>query len=128
MAYKILIEYQTGDSFHNEDTEDYLDVTWSDVTIAAENLERIQKHYKLYQELHRNYHGSFKEMKKKYGHEDWFVDDDSATVEKTFLAAHSIHLYTDDGTRFRQNCFWCGYFEQLYGGSIKREDLPSFTV
>jgi len=46
---KILINYNTGDSFHDEDNiEEHLEMTWENLEIAKENLQRIKEHYKWY--------------------------------------------------------------------------------
>ena len=49
--YRIKISYQTGNSFGSEDTTDYLEITWDDIDIAKENLQRIREHYEMYKEL-----------------------------------------------------------------------------
>jgi hypothetical protein len=126
--YRILIRYQTGDSFHTEDREEYVDMEWEDISVAAENLTRIQQHYEMYKEHKRHWSPSvLKEMKKEYGDKDWFIYEPNSRSDPHFLTLHSLYLYTDDGGRFRYSCFWCGYFETLYGASIEQE-LPQFTT
>jgi len=78
MNYKILIEYQTGDSFGSNDTKNYLDLEWNNLDIAKENLQYIQEHYELYK-LVDGYgwgmpKGETKEsMIKKSSIKPWFV-------------------------------------------------------
>ena len=73
--YKIKVSYQTGDSFGTEDVEMTLDFDWTDINVVTQNLKRIKEHYEMYQEMAESYHAPFKEMKKKYGKKDWFVDN-----------------------------------------------------
>ena len=47
--YRIKISYLTGDSFGTQDTYDYLELTWKNLDIAKENLQRIKEHYELYE-------------------------------------------------------------------------------
>lgn len=48
MAYKIKIDYQTGDSFDTYDTSTLLDGEWNNLEVAKENLKRIQLHYEFF--------------------------------------------------------------------------------
>jgi len=43
--YKIKISYSTGDSLHNYDTEDTLEISWNDLNVAKQNLKFIKEHY-----------------------------------------------------------------------------------
>lgn len=114
--YRIKVFYQTGDSFHTEDTETIIDYGWEDADVVTQNLKRIREHYEMYQEMADRYHASFKEMRKKYGDRDWFVYSNGTNiVAPEFLASHTLYLYLDDGSKFQYSCEWCGYFERLYG-------------
>lgn len=127
--YQIEIHYHTGDSFSSEDRDQRIDFVWNDLEVAKENLRRIEEHYKMYQKTGKNYHAPYKEMKKQYGKEPWFVDASKARItEAEFLANSSLNLIKDDGTEFRYSTFWTGYFESLYGGSIVAAKLPSFKT
>lgn len=128
--YQIEISYSTGDSYSTEDRERRIDFVWSDLEVAKENLRRIEEHYKMYQETGRNYHMPFKEIKRKYGKEDWFVDITTikGPTDPEFIVNHSINLVKDDGEDFRYSVFWTGYFEHLYGASIVGAELPSFKT
>lgn len=76
MKYKILYNYDTGDSFHNDyGLEEYLELEFNDIEVAKQNLKRIEEHYKQYKECNgyslkkRNDQDIFKENLGK----DWFV-------------------------------------------------------
>jgi len=116
--YKIKVSYQTGDSFGTEDVEMTLDFDWTDINVVTQNLKRIKEHYEMYQEMAESYHAPFKEMKKKYGKKDWFVDNNGNTWDPAGTASRSLCLYLDDGAKFNYSCPWCGYFETLYGAEI----------
>lgn len=121
----IKVFYETGDSFHNEDTESTLDYDWESENVVIQNLKRIKEHYEMYEEMANNRHAPFKEINDKYGGRDWFVNKS----KDAFLASHSLYLYTDDGRKFQYSCPWCGYFERLYGAEIIFERLDfSFQV
>ena len=130
--YQIEISYSTGDSFHTEDRERRIDFVWTDLEVAKENLRRIEEHYKMYNQTSRNYHMPFKEMKKQYGKEKWFVDVSAekgkAFSTPEFVAGYSLNLVDNDGNDFRYSAFWTGYFEHLYGASIVGAKLPSFKT
>lgn len=129
--YQIKIHYQTGDSFRNEDREERIDFIFENLETAKENLRRIEEHYKMYQETGRNYHMPFKEIKKKYGSEPWFIDistEKKPSVDPHFMCGYALNLVKDDGEEFRYSVFWTGYFEHLYGANIVGAELPSFRV
>lgn len=111
MSYQLVIHYHTGDSFSSHDKRNALEITWEDIKVAEENINRIEEHYAFYGKMYNQYHAPFNEMKKKYGKERWFVMSDKS---------YNVKLVTDDGKEFRQDCFWRGYFEALYSVSIKR--------
>jgi hypothetical protein len=67
MEYRIKISYQTGDSFHSEDAEDYLELTWKNIDIAKENLQRIKEHYEMYKGIN-----SCSSYMKNLSKEEWF--------------------------------------------------------
>ncbi len=76
MKYKILYNYDTGDSFRNEyGLEEYLELEFNDIEVAKQNLKRIEEHYKQYKECNgysskkRNDQDIFTENINK----DWFV-------------------------------------------------------
>lgn len=123
--YTIKIDYQTGDSFHIEDCSRTLEANWN-LEVAKENLQRIKEHYQIIKDRD-NYVsiGSSKEtsLMKKIKTERWYV-------ERNF--EWSIKLLENDSTEKEYSCFWAGYFETLYGGTIVETDeynaTMSFTI
>jgi hypothetical protein len=107
---KILINYNTGDSFHNEDNiESHLEMTWENLDVAKENLQRIKEHYKWYQDK-ENSHFSWKNKGEKLAPEpEWHKG-----MEYDF----SIKLKADNGNEMQMTAFWCGYFESLNSAEI----------
>jgi hypothetical protein len=115
MKYQIIVYYQTGDSFHTEDTETVLDPRWENLDIAKENLERIKQHHEYYHD-HNN---SFKlRYKKKALEEKWKNVPDFIVVEKT-LSFPMIKIKLDNENEMQMWPMWCGYFERLYGAEIQ---------
>jgi hypothetical protein len=100
MEYKILIEYKTGNSFGYHKTEDYLELTWSNLDIATENLLAIKEHYEMQNDENRD----------KYKDKEWYVKNSPS---------YCIRLKSDDGEFWQISCFWLGYFEQLLSVEIK---------
>jgi len=76
MKYKILYNYNTGDSFHNEDNlEGEVELEWNNREVALANLKRIEEHYKFYESVNR-YRGSSKKYKYLFYaklYKDWMV-------------------------------------------------------
>ena len=123
--YTIKIDYETGNSFGRKDCSQTLKANWN-LEVAKENLQRIKEHYKIIKDRD-NYVsiGSSKEtsLLKKIKTERWYV-------ERNF--EWSIKLLENDSTENEYNCFWAGYFERLYGGTIVESDeynaTMSFTI
>ncbi len=67
--YKIKLYYSTGNSYMSEDVYDYLELTWKNLNIAKENLQRIKEHYAMHRELDGYNSGDkyFKKTKIKNG-------------------------------------------------------------
>ena len=145
MEYKIRIDYCTGNSFGSEDMNEYLDLYWSNIDIAKENLKRIKEHYEQYKECNSNSWNSKcrsnNEIFLSNKDEDWFVyvpklvsklngnaieekhkqkvgDGNWEYVPDQHFAEHCLMLKTDDGVEMRMSAFWCGYFETLYEVNI----------
>lgn len=123
--YTIKIDYQTGNSFGIEDRSSNLEANWN-LEVAKENLQRIKEHYQIIKDRD-NYVsiGSSKEtsLMKKIKTERWYTG-------KYF--EWSIKLLENDSTEKEYRCFWTGYFERLYGGTIVETDeydaTMSFTI
>jgi len=145
MKYQIKIYYQTGDSYSNNDETIYLELTWNNLDVAKENLQRIKEHYEMYNDVEKMGRFSQKRTKEQWFElnkdKEWFVYEpklycvsrdfaiDESNKKKYegdweyrpdwYFAFHTLRLKTDDGTPMRMGAFWCGYFEQLYEASIE---------
>jgi hypothetical protein len=155
MKYLIKISYGTGDSFSNRDEVGYIDMEWSNLEVAVENIKRIEEHYKMYRAINDSW-GDKRPMDEvieeaiikdwavvkyrkyaKKGKIEQIIDDSEVKrwenlgfniIEKPerMTLEHSIKLKTDDGKDFQTSCFWCGYFEILYDAEIEQE-LPKVS-
>jgi hypothetical protein len=149
--YKIKISYSTGDSLHNYDTEDTLEISWNDLNVAKQNLKFIKEHYDMYENITGWNKKTKEECYEQNKDKEWFVyekillyneckidEKDKHKYDKTklryapddFLAQHCIKLKTDDENIFQMLCFWTGYFEQLKEAEIvmdEDEDMK-FTI
>lgn len=119
--YTIKIDYQTGNSFGREDRSSNLEANWN-LEVAKENLQRIKEHYQIIKDRN-NYVsiGSSKEtsLMKKIKTERWYTGKDFE---------YSIKLLENDSTEKEYGCFWTGYFETLYGGTIVETDKYNATM
>lgn len=104
--YKIVIDYDTGDSFHTEEgLQQDIEMRWSNLDRAKESLERIKAHYAYYK---------WKEKDSRWmntpevAKPEWYLDN-------TYF---SIPLVDDHGNQIPVGAFWCGYFERLNGAKI----------
>jgi ADP-dependent phosphofructokinase/glucokinase len=134
MGYKILISYQTGDSFRSYDEEQYLETTWEDIDIAKENLQRIKEHYEWVQS-----HGRFSDgplpiprFIKPRNKKDKIVEHykNPTHTQIQFEYEYYIPIKLDDGTEEICCAFWNGYFQTLYRAKIvsTEDDGWSFEV
>jgi len=147
MKYRIQYNYDTGDSFNNEyGLEKVLEISWNNLEIAKENLQRIKEHYKLYELIDSHKRSkSIQNILREYSTKEWFVlkekfaiikninkddyhciDDEKKSNGKiidSFNATYCIKLKTDEGKDFQFLCPWCGYFEHLNSCKIIAEDL-----
>lgn len=124
-TYKIKISYQTGDSFGSHSTEDYVEAEWNDISIAAQNLQRIKEHYEYYKWLDsygQRYHkGDNMERPESWAGTKW--DGKPIKKEDDNQIDCNIILLLDNGSEWSFRPFWCGYFESLHSASIEI-DLP----
>jgi hypothetical protein len=103
-VYKIIVNYDSGDSFGtypNQECECIYE--WDNLDIAKENLKRIAEHNKAVQKLNgwRSYgKGSWDD----YKNERWYCKD---------RPQHGVVLLTDDNTEYDESCSWVGYFETM---------------
>jgi len=151
MKYKIEISYQTGNSFGIQDETEILG-EWENLDIAKENLQAIKEHYKLYKEeksvksYRQNNKLNTHEVISKYKDNWWFVgklayfekwnkarcrvskkdydkNPDKYIIEyEQYISCNIMNLKADNGNFYQIGCFWCGYFETLYGGKIITEE------
>jgi hypothetical protein len=107
MQYRILINYDTGDSFNQDpDNDRLLELVWSDLEIVKENCARIKEHYKYTNPT--DYY--------LFGKKEWKDHHEKAKKERWYRADYpdvSLILLTDDKKDFIQSSFWAGYFEKL---------------
>lgn len=141
--YRIKVSYNTGDSERSNDTEDYLELTWTNLEIAKENLQRIKEHYTMYNSINE-YNPKLKaeQLFKNNLNKEWFVNkpklycisSNNAIDEKDkkkvgegnweyrpdhYYAEYCLKLKTDKGTDMQINAFWCGHFEHLHSAEIE---------
>lgn len=115
--YRIHVRYETGDSFRHYNAEMDIELTWDNLDIAKENLQRIKKHYEWYRDKHCHFFRHKPSLEKPD-----FVDD-----EYDFC----LNLKTDEGKEHHYSAStWCDYFSTLYGASIveEKDESLSFEV
>lgn len=109
MRYTIEIAYQTGDSFHSEETTGELGISWENLDKAKEALQRI---------------AAIEKLEDKFSFSTSEADKD---VERAKLAGYTKHerwaswglsLQLDDGTEQPVHPFWHGYFERFISAEI----------
>lgn len=123
MAFKIKIEYETGDSFSSHDEIKIIDYVWKNLEIAKVNLVRIKEHYRWvcsYEGYQPEKLDAPEFMEKTYGEGGHILSE----------AMYHMPILDDNGNSFDLNCGWVGYFETLYGASIvaEEEDGWSFST
>lgn len=102
MYYDIELYYRTGDSFESKDIHDRLGVTWKDLDLAKENLERIKQHYLYYRQ-----------------NNSWvWADEPKHKKPKFYKSDTQVILLLDNEVEWVVNCSWIGHFESLHGGKI----------
>lgn len=109
--YKIIVNYDTGDSFGQyPDQETECIEEWNDLEAAKENLLRIQEHNRAYKKINGwGHHG--KGEWKDYNNERWYC---------TNSPEFSIMLSKDDGTLYQECCGWVGYFETMNYAEVRQ--------
>lgn len=112
MKYQIKYSYQIGDSFGNQDVVDILELSWSNLDVAKENLQAIKEHYKMYQEIESLKSWSNKsrdtdqDVLEKYKGNWWFVNK----KDRLFVKNRSNNTYDGgwtviDESQKENNCF-----------------------
>lgn len=141
--YKILVDYQTGDSFGSEEifgeplkwSDARVDCEWALLDTAKTNLQRIKEHYEWVNKydpcsynmrfgdsLTDSEHAQLKRLKTHGQSSDYllsiFIKRRPKFVElykngDTFNLQYYIDLLCDDGKTKKACCVWQGYFETL---------------
>lgn len=109
MNYVLKVYYQTGDSFHHEDTHETVDYEWRDEDVARENAKAITEHYNAYFREH-TFGWCGGKPDKSYKGAWWYkpADWNGADIGPV------IRLKLDDGRLVDYCCPWCGFFESLH--------------
>ena len=102
--YQIKVYYQTGDSFGKNDTDQLLEIVWTDLSKAKTALKRIKEHYRWYESLHG------------YNYKQEMVPEPEWHKGMEYEFSVKVLLDNDEAVRF--SAFWCGYFERLYSAEI----------
>ncbi len=115
MKYSIKIEYTTSDSFNPPRRQvENLELRWTNIDIAKENLIRINEHFTYYEAQDRFYLKAQKEeITAKSKNQPWYYKEGKAHEAESYL-----YLKKDDGTEHRICAFWIGYFERLIAAEI----------
>jgi hypothetical protein len=111
MRYTINLQYTTGDTFQTYDTEGELGISWENLDVAKDALQRIKEFERSVQ------HNESYEV--RYG------CNNKQPIDLITLKGYSpkytdvcIMLPLDDGTEHRHSRFWDGYFERLNSAEI----------
>jgi hypothetical protein len=102
--YKIKINYTTGDSFHSEIVEEFVDMEWESLKLAQEALKRIEEHYRWYQSRDNS------RYKKK--------DETIRPSWHKLKEEDCIVFRLDNGEDFEFWPPWIGYFEIFHWAEI----------
>ena len=120
MKYKIKITYDTGNSFRKEEGKiDFLDLEFTDLEIAKDNLRRIKEHYLAYMLIKNEWDIREKDRKReiiKAESQDWYVSGRNGEWE------YIINLFNNKGETVQEQVFWAGYFESLVCAEIVSDD------
>jgi hypothetical protein len=111
MKYQIKVNYDTGNSFHNEyGVETFVeDITWSDLDVAKENLKRLEEHYKFVKAEDNTWRPrkccEFKKIVEESKTKDWYSSS---------YPQFTVILKEDNGDdKITHTGAWCGYFESV---------------
>jgi len=104
--YTIKVKYQTGDSFHTEETDDLLGCCWDDIELARKGLQAIKEHHEIYQ--YKDIDSNKKARKYKWYNKEY--------------PEYGLLLKVDNGSKQKISTFWIGYFETLRSVEIVSND------
>lgn len=122
MGYKILIRYETGNSFGCSDEQDYVNLRgktliWESLEEAKCSLKRIKDHYDWIKSYDRwsNKNLPTPDFVKRNFNKPLGTYEDRKFVETNA----EMYVYLPHNQKeIKVCCFWVGYFETLYGGNI----------
>jgi len=76
MKYKIKYVYKTGNSFNTYTDEGELEIDWTDLSVAKQNLKRIKEHYDFYKEINSYFSDKTdEELIEENKSKDWFYTE-----------------------------------------------------
>lgn len=111
--YKIVVNYDTGDSFNQyPGYESELVEEWDNLDIAKENLKRIEAHNAAYRKIH-GWGNYGKSRWENYKHEEWYTNSSPDW---------NLMLKKDDGNLYNEHTSWTGYFESMNYVEIRPDD------
>jgi hypothetical protein len=130
--YEIKAHYQTGDSFHTEETSDVLAPCWHDLTTAKEALRWLNEHHEYYRASNDRYHWNEADKKNlaNIAKKPWYAEQDSTGYKWPEWWHHSLKLPLDDGTLMVTSIPYHGYFEHLHSLEIilAKEDTDGLKI
>src|SRR5688500_11826934 len=127
MGWKILVTYDTGDSFsHTCGVKTFVEGVWKDKAVAEENAKAIEEHYRYYEAKDRTYFYSAAqktEANKIISNAErqawWFNNGKDGDW---YTTRHTMLLKLDDGKLYQHQNSWCGYFESFTSVEVVDED------
>lgn len=117
LCYCIEIYYNTGNSFGSHEDRDIIPLSWENIDIAKENLNRIKEHNEFVNELNDSTYKidntrSRSEIIDSISNRDW------AVLTNEYESEIYIMLMKDSGEFTKVHCFWVGYFESIISAKI----------
>lgn len=116
---KIVVYYETGDSFGSEHTYEELIYGWTNPDIIKENIEAIEEHYEAYEK--ENNRWNYQQKLQSYKNKWWYVNPEGTVWEWVGKVSPVLKLKLDDGQVFEYCAPWCGYFETLGHADVTLE-------
>lgn len=123
MTHRILINYDTGNSFHHDEDQEYLieELSWERVDVAKANLIRIKEHYEYNQITENSWRTTKEEREAK------IEECKSSRWWAREYPQFTLRLKDDNMDDVLVNAgTWCGYFEKLNSAEVVA-DQPSDT-
>ena len=110
MKHHILVNYDTGSSFHHDEgCEDRIEgIEWNDIEVAKANLKRLEAHHQFNQDTEHSWRVTQAERNahiEKAKKQDWYAKE---------YPQFTVLLTTDDGEyKLVHVSFYLGHFETL---------------